>query len=518
MSPAARRRLALVFLGVLLTYNLSTLGRVPAFLNDDDGAYASAAYQFWRTGKPGVPGYRDVVDLGRDVRVYGRTAAAVQGVFLRLAGVSIFAALLPSFLVGLALLAFTTALGRCLWDASTGLLAALLLAASGKFFEACRWARPDILLALYFLLALWLAASASGPRPARRLFLSGLVMGLAGDVHLNGFLIAPLPLLFWLLLRPQSKKVRIRAALAFAGAASLGVLLWLALHYWPDPVGFRRQFAVHGGATHGLRFATLGLWGAVEAEMRRYTDWFWAARGHRHLLEGLSIAGAAAFMLLRPNPPGRALVLVWIAFFCVAVAFMSNPFGWYLIVAWPLFALWMARAFLTLPARSLARLGLAALMAAYLLNLGLWHFKARSDEPLQPRLAQLRRLVPAGSPVLANGALWFAFWDRDFTDQSYLEFRRLESRLDPASGPTGWAEEQRNRGWQYIAAFGDLRRFLDPEIPLNEVLSADTRGRADLIQQARAFSLARCSVEQRIPGVADSILILRIHDGISSRP
>src|SRR5262249_59123499 len=136
-------------------FNFATLGRVPAFPHHDDGGYAQPAYQFWQTGRPGCAPCKGVAGFDRDVWAYGRIAAAVQGVFLHFVGVSVFAALLPSFLVGLILLVVTAGLGRTLWDPQTGLLAALLLAASGKFFEASHSARPDILLALFFLFSLW---------------------------------------------------------------------------------------------------------------------------------------------------------------------------------------------------------------------------------------------------------------------------------------------------------------------------------------------------------------------------
>lgn len=506
-----RPPVALAFLALLLASNGATLGRVPAFLNDDDGCYASAGYQFWRTGKPGVPGYRDVVGLETNVWAFGRTAAAVEGVFLHFAGVSVRNALLPSFLAGLGLLALAFALGRALWDVPTGMLAALLLGASPKFFEACRWARPDMLLALYFLLSLYLAASAPPGKPEWRLFLAGLVMGLSLDVHLNGLLIAPLPLLFWLLLRPEPWLVRWRATVVFGAAAAAGVLFWLAVHYWPDPEMVRRQAALYGGQTHGIRIAELGVLGSLRAELRRYTDWVWAARGHRHLLEGLCIAAAGAWLLLREGRTGRALAGTWVIFFLIAAAFMSNPFGWYLILVWPLFALWMARAFLAFPRRRLAQVALLALFAVDLVNVGLWQYKAWQDTPLAARLPELRRLVPAGAPVLGNGALWFAFWDRDWTDEYYLRFREIEARRYPASGPAGWDAEQRKLAWRYIVAYGDLERFLDPEVPLDAILSEEVhREQADDIRRVRAFSLARCDVEQRIPGSAGTILILRI--------
>src|SRR4030095_1252833 len=281
----------------------------------DDGFYAAAAYQLWQTGRPACAHCKDVVGLDRDNWSAGRIAAAVQGMFMHFVGVSVFTALLPSFLVGLILLAVTAGLGRTLWDPQTGLLAALLLAASGKFFEASHSAVPDILLALFFLFSLWLVASAPPERPYGRLFGAGLFMGLAGDVHINGFLIAPVPLLFWLLLRHASSRVRWRAALAYIGAGCLGLLFWLVLHYWPDPPAVRHQAALFGRTTHGVAIIDLGLLGAITAEMHRYKEWFWDARGHRHLLEGLCVLASGIWMLRREGRAGRALVGVWVAVF-----------------------------------------------------------------------------------------------------------------------------------------------------------------------------------------------------------
>lgn len=516
MNGVLLRSVVIGFVAAILIHNVGTLGRVPAFPNDDDGAYAAAAYQFWETGKPGVAAYRDVAGLGRDVWAFGRIGAAVQGVFLHFVGVSIFAALLPSFLVGLGLLVVTGALGRALWDTQTGVLAVVLLVASGKFFEACRWARPDMLLTFCFVLSLWLVASASAGRPYRSLFLSGLVMGLAGDVHLNGFLIAPVPLLFWLLLRPESNGVRWRAGLAYAGAGLVGVLYWLAIHYWPDTEGVRQQAALYGGQTHGLRISKLGVTGALKAEVERYLNWFWHARGHRHLFEGLCVFGSGLWMLARAERVGRAIVCIWLACFGIAAVAMSNPYGWYLVYVWPLFMLWMSRAFLAFPVRWLSVTVLGLLLAGYVANLAVWHLKARQDISLQNRLVELRREIPTNAPVVANGMFWFAFWDRDYTDSQYMQFRELESKLRPDLGPVCWLTEQRKRGWRYIVAYGDLRGLLDPKVALEEFLSYPcNRNRNSEIQKARSFSLQHCSVERRIPGLVEPILILRIKQEIT---
>src|SRR5205823_4916116 len=145
------------------------------------------------------------------------------------------------------------------------------------------------------------------------------------------------------------------------------VFFWVLIHYWPHPAEFRFQASVD---VEGLRVTQLGVLGALEAETKRYTDWFWAARGHRHLLEGLFILGGLAWALKHEGRTGRALVAAWGLIFLTGAALMNNSFGWYLIFVWPLFAVWMARALAVFPARRVARAALALLLAAYLANLG----------------------------------------------------------------------------------------------------------------------------------------------------
>ena len=514
-QPLASRLAWLCGLGLVLVilYQGFTLGRVPAFPTDDDGAYAAAGYQIWQTGKPGVSGYKHVAGMGRDIYVLGHIGAAVQGVFMHFVGVNVVTALLPSFVVGIGVLVLVFLLGRNLWNAQTGLLAALLLGLAGVFFSAAHSARPDLLLTFFLLLAMWLVAPASPERITWRLLLAGIVMSLGGDVHPNGFLLAPLPWLFWLLLHKPTWRQFWRGTLLYAVGGLLGVVWWLARHYWPQPEDFRRQTALHGLATHGVKIFEHGLLGALQAELQRYLNWFWHARGHRHLLEGLFVLASGALLLWKGSRAERAVVGVWLGLFLIAAALMSNSFGWYLIFAWPLFALWLARAASLVQPRWLAQSALALLVLAYVGNLALWQWKAQHEVSLQARLAELRQQVPADAPVFASAGLWFAFWDRDFTHEPYLPFRALEVKLLPATGPTGWEAEQQKLGWRYIVAYGNLQRALDPEFPLEQIIAVEPwRSRADEVRDARAFSLKRCSVVARWPNGDDTITLFQVND------
>lgn len=494
---------------------------------DDDGAYAAAAWQIWQTGRPGVPGYRTVVGMGEDIYALGHLGAAIQGSVMRLAGVGVWSALVPSVLTGLVLLWFVYLLGRRLYDRQTGMLAALLLGLSGVFFGASHSARPDLLVTLLLVVALWLVAGPDGAG-YRRLFLAGLLMGLSGDLHPNGFLLAPVPLLFWIWCARPVWPVLWRGVLCYGGGGLIGILYWLTRHYWPNPEGFRRQSMLHGLATHGVKLLDHGLFGALRIELQRYLNWFWEARAHRHLFEGLTVVAAGAILLWRGDRRDRGLVIAWLAVFLIAAAFMGNEFGWYLIFAWPLFALWMARVVNILPMMSdrwpvtgywfgrpagvMIRNGLVGLLiGSYLVNLGLWHWKADQDSPLVARTARIRELVPAGAPVLASASLWFALWDRDFTHEPYLPFRVLEARFYPESGPTGWEIEQRRLGWRYVVATGNLRRFLDPQIPLAEVLAVEPwRSRAAEVREARDFSTRNLQVIERLASPDDPVTVFEV--------
>ncbi|MDX2039791.1 MAG: glycosyltransferase family 39 protein [Acidobacteriota bacterium] len=496
-----------------VVYHAYAIARIPAFPTDDDGAYAAAGYQIWQTGKPGVAGYKSVAGMGEDIYVLGHIGAAVQGIFTYWFGVDVKNALLPSFLIGVASLIALFLLGKELWGLKAGLLAALLLSLSGIFFNASHSARPDLLVAFFLLVALWLVVSALNETSFQKLFLAGLMMGISGDAHPNGFLLAPLPYVFWILAKRPAWGVLWRGTLLYALGGLFGIVYWLARHYWPQTVAFHRQSSVHGLATHGIKILDRGLTGAIGAELQRYLNWFWNARGHRHLLEGICVLASGAYLLWRGGRTEKAIVLTWVAFFLIAAALMSNSFGWYLIFAWPMFALWMARAFEMVSWQWVKRGALAAVITAYLFNLGVWHWKARQETSLQTRLSELRSTIPTTEPVFASAGLWFAFWDRDFTHEPYLPFREIEAKLYPETGLTGWEAEQRKLGWRYIVAYGNLRRMLDPEFPVEQMLAVEPwRNRKEEVMTARNFSLKRCLVIARLRSLDETITVFRVND------
>lgn len=517
--PFRFRHVGLVAIGFLLLFSLLTLGRVPEIPHGDDGGYAAAAYHFWQTGRPGVSGWRSVVGLDADVFVLGRSAAAFQGIIMWFFGVSLFNGLLPSFLAGIGLLVVTYSLGKSLLGRNVAMLAVIILAASGIFFSASRWARPDILLTLYFVTALYLFASASPGKWSWRYLIAGLIMGLSGDVHLNGFLLAPIPLFFWIVLRPETTRVRMVSCITYIGTVLVGVILWLILHYWPDTDTFYSQITIHGIKTHGIRISNLGLVNATWREIQRYLSWFWDARLHRNLFEGLAILTCGIWMTAFGDRKDRALIVAWFLVFVMGICFMANPYGWYLIFVWPLFALWLARGFIKVyeTAKNRPRhqrwalIGLTLLFVGYLSNLALWTGKAFVGPSYSTIAQELRSVIPPKASVIAGGEWWFALWDRDFTDALHLYLRRLEAETYPETGPAGWEHEWRRQHWQFVVAYGDLQAMLDSDIPISEAVKLVGLAREKEIHEARTFSARHCSVLRRIQTADSPVLVFAIH-------
>lgn len=507
------RFLSWTILLLLVAFHLATLARVPAIPASDDGAYAAAAFQFWHTGHPGVPGFRNLLNLEHDVSVFGRSAAAFQGLFMSVFGVSLFNALIPSFLAGLWLLGATYYLGRTLWNRELAFLAILILAASGIFFIASHSARPDLLLACYWVTALYFIASTKPGKWSWRFLLAGLLMGFSGEVHLNGFLLAPIPLLFWLLYRPETLRLRFLVTTIYGMSVGVGLFFWLALHYWPNPEAFLQQIRVMGGQTHGIRVLKLGFWGALQGEIQRYLSWFWDARFHRNLLEGIVVFFSGGWLLWKGEREHRALVIAWLGVFSTGFLFMANPFHGYLIYVWPLFALWIAKVFLILHQgrfRLWALGALGVLIIGYALNLTLWMGKSYLGPPYREISEELRSIIPPKASILAGGEWWFTFYDRDFTDIQYLSFRGLELEDSPTAMPASWEIEWQRFHWQFVVAHGDQQVLLDPEVPVSTVVSFIRVTREREIAGARSFTKNHGHILRRIPTASTPVLVMKM--------
>ena len=293
-------------------------------------------------------------------------------------------------------------------------------------------------------------------------------------------------------------------------------MVWLVLHYWPDRDAFSRQFAAFWGKSHGIRIVTLGIKSVLLDEFHRYLSWFWKAKLHRHLFEGLVVAGCGVWMAMTGGRKERTLIIVWLAMFVIATLLMANPFGWYLIYVWPLFALWMARTFVAAYGtlwRRFALVTMMILMAGYMFNLALWAGKAFSGPSYSEISDELRAIVQKRDSVVAGGEWWFVFYDRDFTDATHIQLSALVAGQSPAPDSYGWGRAWSDLGWNVVVAHGDEQLMLDTQVPMEKamaLMSVSRRDRRDEILEARAFATEKGRSLHRIQTATTPILVLRL--------
>ena len=178
-------RVSLLVLLCVLTFFVG-LGR-PAITDSDEAFYAEAAREMVAGGDWITPHYNGQYRFEKPVLYYWLAALGYRG-----AGVSEFAARVPSAVAGLVLVLTTYACARRWYDEATGLLAGAITATSFGYVAVARQALPDLMLACFITLGTWAALVAVvaprslGPDPRRRQWLLVAGVALAGGLLTKG--------------------------------------------------------------------------------------------------------------------------------------------------------------------------------------------------------------------------------------------------------------------------------------------------------------------------------------------
>jgi 4-amino-4-deoxy-L-arabinose transferase-like glycosyltransferase len=146
----------------------------PSLWDVDEGRNATAAYEMLESGDYVTPTFNAALRSHKPALLYWLQVAAYRAF-----GVNEFAARLPSALAALLALLLTYELGRRMFDAPTGLLAALILASTALFCASAHFANPDALLNAFVVLTLFFFWRGYA-RPGRGWFVpAGAAAGLA---------------------------------------------------------------------------------------------------------------------------------------------------------------------------------------------------------------------------------------------------------------------------------------------------------------------------------------------------
>jgi len=208
-------------------------------------------------------------------------------------------------LYGAGSLLLTFAVGRRLFSPAVGLLGALFLAATPWHVQASSIYKPDVLLMLTVLLALWWSLRALERPGWGRWLLAGCGVALAASTKLNGVL-ACVPLLVGVLGSEGTWRRRARALLAAAGGG-LALFALLNPFFLLYPAYFGRNldhYTARAEAYGGTRLAVLWREAGLLAD----------GAVHGPVVGALALAAGAAFTLrLLRRAPGerRARVEGW---------------------------------------------------------------------------------------------------------------------------------------------------------------------------------------------------------------
>lgn len=410
---------ALVYLHDALPY-LTMLPRV----NVDEPWLMERGYQIMRTGIPSQPMLR--LDTAYLLQVgYGYLLAGWMSVF----GVGLLQARLLSVVLGFGIIVMVASIGRRWLDETTGLAAALFLAADSNFLGGVRDARTDIPSVFFVVVAF--AAYARGQRRGETSWfvVSGAALGLAMLCHGNAFW-AGLILLAWFLLDYGRRALRVPFGYAVDAGwlLTFGPYLAMVIVRWRDVQVQIGNFAAD--RIPGWRPSF--LFQQVLREPDRYRSWYFGlvtGEVPEPLLRVFQIAiviGLFALVARTRRPPAGAdphgaarLLILSIGCALIFAALINNKVLVYLPHIMIGFALVAGAAVSAVsglaPVRRRSLLALAFVVAyggAATAYYEKWYARERKGEllPYERTEATLRAVVPPGPKyVFASPQFWTPF-------------------------------------------------------------------------------------------------------------
>lgn len=342
---------------------------------------------------------------------------AVQSLPMRVLGASLFSTRLTSLLFGLGLLVAVYVVGKVLGGKRLGVLAMILTAASRAFANSAHLGRQDIMVAALGAGALALQFTASGNRGGIRNLASGLLVGLAFEVHPNGMIYA-LPLAAVLLFRHRRFAFRALEVWATAAGLLLGLVFYLGLHVFPYPRTYFGLIDLLWGTTRTppLLSADLGAW---QDSITQTVS-----------LLGVPLAALAIVSLLtlawKPSRADAYVLIISAALVFGFVGLIRAKWDYYAILLVPVLCIAIAAALFkvgrlpnrTVHARYLSGVAWCAVALLFARNLstvsgdGLNKFDATLDS--------LGQVVPANALVVGSQIYWFGLHN-----QPYLSWEQL---------------------------------------------------------------------------------------------
>jgi len=382
------RTLKLIFLPCLVLLSVTLPHLEQGDFRRDTGRYAAVGHYMWSGGSLLAP------HLDPETPYFNKPPLAVliHGFFLKVFGVHLAVARLPSILAALGVVVLSVLSVRQIGSRSEAIVSGLVLALTYEFFRRTREISLDMWQLLFVMVAVYGAVTALRTRNRLMLALTGIPLGMALLCKpLNAFAVIPI-LAIWALLARQP---RMLSAL-FLGALPLAVLVAAPWHlYMVSTFGeaFTQRYFLHEVVkrARGLEM-TQPFYYYVLENLATYWPW----------LLGLVFAGYIRFVKSdHARRPGRDLVVLggtWSLIVLVGLSLFPDKKPNYALPLYPMLSWIVAAGLCRLPWRRLRSwyagsfLGLApaATVALVVLSVAPFQFQKPPDKHWQAVLGWLR--------------------------------------------------------------------------------------------------------------------------------
>lgn len=418
---------------------LPSLTRFPP-LNNDEGREANLSWvaSGLQPGAERMNAYRGFPTWGTG-GLQGATTVVIFHLFnlLHSPASLVFQARLTSLVWGGLLLLVVYWLGRRYWGRAVGLAATALLAVSDPFLLGSHTLRPDMQIIALVLLSLALVEYGLDSHRAWPPLLAGALLGLSFDTHMNSIGLMP-PVFGALLVRCGLGVWRARTPWLVGAGVGLSAIYYALVRIVPDPGGYLAGFRYWIGLDKVIPITQPeragGLANQIYLELLRYADYFGATRQGVEewpelalVLFGLALASWRA---LRGSRADRTLLLGLLAaevFFTIAASTKSR---YYMLLTYPLYALFIARGLRQAAGRLRNPIAARAALAALVLVAVFWPLKIeerafdkyvrasryRAGQEYYELTAQLDRLAGPNAKILAPPLYWFGLKNHEFVD------------------------------------------------------------------------------------------------------
>jgi len=388
---------------------------------EDENWYGSIGYTLHTEGRMRNPVFPDT-DIESHVDAHPPGLALTIAADAAIFGTGAAQFRISSIMAGLGLVLASFLLGAELMGPAAGALAALLAATDTFILVTSRTVRPEVYVACFATLAVWLFFRARRADSTFLTLLSGLFVGLAMNFHPNGIAIfASLGLLLLFEFR-----IRILRAPRFWAFVAGGVLAMVPFVTWVVS-GPERMQAFHQLWGRGSQM-TAGM--LINFEKARYSDFLGLGSTRVplpvplpvriHIVAAIAIA---AFLLWRSNRKllGEMLVLTMpsMLFWTVQVNPASRFFA---ILAPYIVVVLVAGAIEFGKSAARLRIAMAVLFVIALSQIAANAFFIWRARPADYRAVAsgLRAIVPPGAKVYGALTFWLAFYD-----EPYLSYNRM---------------------------------------------------------------------------------------------